>query len=195
MKITRHYKMHTRSLIQMIRQTIGDNPKTGAEVGVFRGENSAALLTVFPDLTLVMVDTWREWEPGSSYETGHKAMGRLSQIEWEEIRQDALRRVLGRKAHVFNRTSEEAAKVVQLDPFYSQTNAIPFDFVFLDANHTQESVADDIGLWLPLVRSGGLLCGHDYGGAYRGVAKAVNAALGRENILTRAGRIWGYVKK
>jgi hypothetical protein len=178
-------KMHTRNLIRLIKETVGGNPKNGAEIGVFRGENSEGLLKTFPDLEMVLVDTWREWEEGSSYQTDHKAMGRLTQKEWEEIRQEALKRVAGKKAVIFNRTSE-AASVAFLEGY--------FDFVFLDANHTYQSVTDDIKYWLPKVRSGGLLCGHDYGGPYHDVAKAVNAALGFGSILTRGGRIWGYVK-
>ncbi len=35
------------------------------------------------------------------------------------------------------------------------------DLVFLDANHSYQSVAEDIRLWLPKVRPGGVFCGHD----------------------------------
>jgi hypothetical protein len=37
-----------------------------------------------------------------------------------------------------------------------------FDFVYLDGMHTYKEVVEDIQAWLPLVRSGGFLCGHDY---------------------------------
>jgi len=38
-----------------------------------------------------------------------------------------------------------------------------FDIVFLDADHSYEAVYGGIKRWLPLVRKGGLLTGHDYG--------------------------------
>jgi len=36
------------------------------------------------------------------------------------------------------------------------------DFVFIDANHTYESVKQDIEAWFPKVRKGGVISGHDY---------------------------------
>jgi hypothetical protein len=37
-----------------------------------------------------------------------------------------------------------------------------FDFVFIDADHAYASVRQDIIDWLPKVKPGGWLCGHDY---------------------------------
>lgn len=52
------------------------------------------------------------------------------------------------------------------------------DFVFLDAAHDYESVCADIRAWLPKVRPGGWLCGHDYQDPpWPGVVRAVNELL------------------
>ena len=37
-----------------------------------------------------------------------------------------------------------------------------FDFVYIDANHTEKHVSADIAVWWPKIRLGGILCGHDY---------------------------------
>lgn len=46
-----------------------------------------------------------------------------------------------------------------------------FDLVFIDAAHDYESVYADILAWRPLVRPGGILCGHDIN--WDGVQQAV----------------------
>jgi len=51
------------------------------------------------------------------------------------------------------------------------------DLVFIDANHKYRHVKEDIMAWLPKARDGGMLCGHDYCPAEKGVYQAVNELL------------------
>lgn len=53
------------------------------------------------------------------------------------------------------------------------------DFVFIDADHTYEGVKQDIIAWLPKLKNGGILAGHDYG--WSSVSQAVNDVLGVYN--------------
>jgi predicted O-methyltransferase YrrM len=49
------------------------------------------------------------------------------------------------------------------------------DFVFIDADHAYEAVKADIGAWLPKVRAGGFITGHDYDRVkFPGVIRAVD---------------------
>ena len=41
-------------------------------------------------------------------------------------------------------------------------NNASVDFVFIDADHTYSSVKKDIQSWLPKVKKGGIISGHDY---------------------------------
>jgi predicted O-methyltransferase YrrM len=71
-------------------------------------------------------------------------------------------------------SSDRAAAVIPDD----------LDMVFVDAAHDEKSVKEDILRWLPKVRDGGILCGHDYGNSkWVGVKKAVDYCLGSANIL------------
>lgn len=61
------------------------------------------------------------------------------------------------------------------------------DTVLIDANHSYESTLQDIEAWLPRVRTGGLLIGHDFGAtAFPGVRRAVEEVFGPEGYQTRA---------
>ncbi len=51
---------------------------------------------------------------------------------------------------------------------------------FIDAGHTKDEVAQDIKAWLPKVKKGGILCGHDYlPNTWMGVVEAVDEAFGK----------------
>jgi hypothetical protein len=63
--------------------------------------------------------------------------------------------------------------------------------VTIDADHTEASVAADITAWLPRVRVGGVLAGHDYAD-YVGVAAAVKRLLPKHNHWEN---MWSYEKQ
>jgi hypothetical protein len=66
-----------------------------------------------------------------------------------------------------------------------------FDLVFIDANHSYDSVKEDIFLWKPLVKSGGLLVGHDYESTDgEGVKQAVHELFGDDVELDKEYYIW-----
>ncbi len=57
-----------------------------------------------------------------------------------------------------------------------------FDWVYIDANHTYEAARDDLHSWLPKVKTGGFIAGHDYFDHwYFGVKRAVNEFLAEYN--------------
>jgi hypothetical protein len=66
------------------------------------------------------------------------------------------------------------------------------DAVFIDADHSYEAVKRDIAAWLPKLRSGGLIFGHDYEpNEFGGVVRAVDEAFaGRHKMLGRT--VWAY---
>lgn len=171
------------TLISLIKETIG-NPITGAEVGVYKGQTSKALLEAFPDLYLALVDPWKEWEEGASYRK-HKRTGSHTQEKWDKVYFEAMQNIAGNwKSSVYKMTSEEAAKLFKDESL---------DFCFLDGNHVYENVKQDIELWTPKIRKGGLFVGHDWGGRYRGVKKAVTRAFRKEDLLLPGDRVWGVI--
>lgn len=65
------------------------------------------------------------------------------------------------------------------------------DLPFVDADHSENAVREDIRNWLPKVKPGGAIAGHDYGQPdIPGVQKAVDSLLpGR---IIHPGTVWSF---
>ncbi len=76
----------------------------------------------------------------------------------------------------------------------------PVDFAYIDGNHEYPFVKNDIALWWPHIRKGGILAGHDYfEPVMPGVVKAVDEFCEQENVMgylvdESIGPSW-YVRK
>lgn len=64
-----------------------------------------------------------------------------------------------------------------------------FDLVFIDANHSYDAVRFDILHYAPLLKPGGILCGHDYGKGREGVIRAVDETLAKPQV-PKGGVVW-----
>jgi hypothetical protein len=157
-------------------------PVRGAEIGVFCGEMSAKLLAGRKDLTLVMVDSWAG--DGRDYYDRVDFHSRLTQ----EQQDDSFRRaknavqLFGERAIIIQNKSSVASMF---------TADSSLDFVFIDADHSYEGCKADIDAWLPKLKLGGLLCGHDYGheDAYPdfGVTRAVDEFVALSGLALELG--------
>ena len=65
------------------------------------------------------------------------------------------------------------------------------DIIFIDACHEYDCVISDISCWLPKVKHGGILSGHDY--QWETVKKAVHELLGMKNIVP-VNHCWVHIK-
>lgn len=68
--------------------------------------------------------------------------------------------------------------------------SIVFDSIFIDGCHHLAEVRSDIEGWLPFLRTGGLLSGHDYWPANAGVMSAVQETLADNFQVASNTRIW-----
>ena len=157
--------------------------KKVVELGVERGENAAKLLHFCPSIKeMTLVDLW-EPQPGND--------GPQDWTDWghRHNHKKALQRIAPHKNRVDIRIFKDYTyNVAPQIPDGSQ------DLVFIDADHGYESCKRDVLDWLPKVRVGGILCGHD--ADWPTVRQAVNEVFGYQyNIIQHRGkdRIW-YVE-
>jgi predicted O-methyltransferase YrrM len=68
-----------------------------------------------------------------------------------------------------------------------------FDLVYLDGDHSFAAVCEDIRTWMPKVRPGGWLTGHDYCELTEGVRRAVDQCLPRPMVF--ADTSWAVRKE
>jgi Methyltransferase domain len=145
-----------------------------AEIGSWMGRSTRAFAdNIAPDGIVYAVDTWK-----GSPECG--TMDKLP-VDWiyDQFRLN-LRDLDGRIRAMKAPSVEAAAAYPAPEP--------RFDLVFIDADHSYESVKADILAWRPLVRHGGILSGHDYSTAWPGVIQAVTELV--PGAKRGAGSIW-----
>lgn len=158
--------------------------RLGVELGVLEGRTFLHLLKSCPDLTVIGVDIW---EPRPEMEALREQGGRsYSQYDMNAL----YGRLMKEKAEYGSRG------VLLRMPTTAAAQWFPeriFDFCFLDGDHTYEGVKADIEAWLPKVKKGGWLMGHDWQPkTFPGVIKAVRECLGEPHGLHR-DRVWSWI--
>ena len=122
----------------------------GVEIGVQRATFSSVLLGSWGGARLHCVDPWRSFED-PAYVDKANADAEKQQAIYETARGRLA--AFGDRAAIHRATSAEAA------PNFADES---LDFVYIDAQHHYEAVCEDLALWFPKLRAGGLFAGHDY---------------------------------
>lgn len=181
---------HAKRVIDLIERI---DAKRVAEVGVYRGETSAAILRNCPNVHLLMVDQWTSVTAGDYLQTGDQR-ARDTQAGHDRAREIAYaltdswsaRRSIAPIASLQAASLEAACRSIGTGQ--------QLDLVFIDAAHDYHSVVDDIAAWAPLVRPGGILCGHDFGHRrFGGVQQAVREFVeprGLDLTVDKHSTVW-----
>jgi len=117
----------------------------GAEIGVWKGKWSARLCLDNPALVMLCVDPWTAY--GGYHDT------RNQQSVLDAAYAEARERLARFRCTLIRKASAAAAAEVADGSL---------DFVYIDANHGEAFVREDLTAWAPKVRSGGIVAGHDY---------------------------------
>jgi len=157
-----------------------------AEVGVDNGKTSKRLLSMHKGLILFMIDRWAKPPAGDSYITSGASIPSKGQGYFKRTYNNCIE---------IEATFKPRAKIIR-----GESTVIVHDFpdkyfdcVFIDADHSFDGCYKDIINWLPKVKSGGFISGHDYDHPDQGeVKRAVAAALPGKKIEVGENRTWFY---
>lgn len=130
----------TRPSTEIMKELFNRKLIRGAEIGVERGRNSENILKELNIEKLYLIDVWTYYE--GIY------------IVWSLQNYNQVRRKFrnDKRVEIIKDFSENAVNNIE-------DNSL--DFVYIDANHKYEYVYQDIHLWFPKVKKGGLIGGHD----------------------------------
>lgn len=130
----------------------------GAEIGVWKGDFSARMLTHVRPRELNLIDPWAYLDEPTYKNAQYGGGAARSQADMDDIHRD----VAGRFAteisrgivHIQRLTSHEAAGLFP---------DAHFDWIYIDANHLYEYVLADLRMYYPKVKPDGFVAGDDYG--------------------------------
>lgn len=165
-------------------------PEGGAfcEIGCWRGQSLAFLLTRLQQLRKTVSVYAVDHFAGSLEESRLAAIAAVEDIESQ------CRANLDAVGYPYTLRAEKSVAAAAAFPDRS------FDCVYIDGSHDFDSVVADLRAWLPKIKSGGLLAGHDLNQVP--VADALATVIGLDGVRAhprppelggvRWGLAWSY---
>lgn len=157
------------------------------EVGVWKGRSAACMgveiINSGKQIKFDCVDTWEGAAEHRDPNSPFFNRGLLEDVNW-----------LYNLFLEYTKPVAEVLNPIRIDSISAsklyEDNSL--DFVFIDAAHDYENVSADIKHWLPKVKPGAILAGHDF--HHPPILQAINELLGESNY-TVTENCWVFVKK
>lgn len=154
--------------MQPFLDAIDLNNAVMAEIGVYIGESTEQFMASGKFQRLYAIDSFIDYD--DYYKRIDWAVVRNTMKEAEEMFDLLIQK------YPITKIKKVSVDAVNLFPDHF------FDLVYIDANHNYEYVRQDIELWLPKVKLGGYITGHDYQNI-PDVKRAVDEILGDVQIF------------
>lgn len=172
---------------------------TFVEVGCKAGQTTGHILKTIPDSRVIAIDPWRANPAPKNGDATREDYEKwdFAKIEaefWENVGEHKDRCTMVRKtsAEAANELNEGFATLS--DMLAGRQVRAALDLVFIDALHDYESVREDIRLWWPHVRIGGMLAGHDFNHKWPGVERAVADSFNLLHVGVASDSVWFVLK-
>ena len=174
---------HSEVLIHLLKPR---KHEVGCEVGVHTGDTTIELLTKLPGIKIYhTVDPWESYEKYDG--TKYRKPGNKKFKTWSLALEHFTKRTnkYKKKIKVHRMTSVEAVKSFDDESL---------DWIFIDANHEYPYIKENLQLWVTKIKIGGFVSGHDYGGKWRGIKKAVDEFVPKNKLHIAQFYVWWYNK-
>jgi len=131
-----------RPMFEAAKKLFGDKPVVGVEVGTSAGKNACEVLDEWKEITkLYCIDYYPTY---SDFKSIDAQQTMLYHAITNFIKQPKIYLIIEPSTIACNKFESESV-----------------DFVYIDANHSYSFVKEDISAWLPKVKKGGVIGGHD----------------------------------
>jgi predicted O-methyltransferase YrrM len=149
-----------------------ENYSVFVELGVWKGHSISFLADALRNKNkkIYAVDIFEDWDKNKDVQEEVK---HISEIYNTVLKKTNTRHLITDIKSI----SWEAANLFE-------DNSV--DFVFIDADHSYESVKKDIKNWLPKIKKNGIIAGHDFHA--ESVSSAVNELIA--DVQTAKGSVW-----
>jgi|694.fasta_scaffold112025_3 ubiquinone/menaquinone biosynthesis C-methylase UbiE len=167
----------------LYKKMVGNNNNGShfVEVGVWKGRSASfmavEIINSNKNIKFDCVDTWEGSVEHQNYDI-------ISEKKLFDVFSENIEPV----SHIINPIRMKSLEAVNL---YDDES---LDFVFIDASHEYEDVKNDILAWLPKVKEGGFIGGHDYSSSWDGVVRAVDEIFNNSELVIDE-YCWLYEKK
>ena len=173
-KISGHFN-YENIYRHIIAFTPSNSEEKYVEIGAWKGKSvcyaAVAIINSEKNITIDSVDTWKG-SPGEPILMDDKSITEGTLYDEFITNIEPVKHIVTS----VRMSSVEAAKLYEDKSLF---------FVFIDGSHLYEAVKEDILAWLPKVKSGGFIGGHDIDQTeeFNGVRKAVDELIGEKNII------------
>ena len=149
----------------------GEELWKGLEIGAYMGESTQIFLSsgLFRG-GFTVIDSWTLGQHGEQTDDRF----------WVDIKNQFEHNV-----RIFEDESWWSGENLKVIRGWSQNSHVEIkddslDFIYIDGDHSYEAVKRDLELYLPKLKKGGLMCGHDYDkDAWLGCCEAIDEVIGK----------------
>jgi hypothetical protein len=154
------------------KEPSGEQLWKGLEIGAYMGESTHMFLSsgLFRG-GFTVIDPWE------GPIKGLQSKGDIEQFSWDNIKRDFENNV-----EMFYDRNWCDVSVIRgwSQNAHTLIDDESLDFIYIDGDHTYMGVKEDIQNYLPKLKKGGLMAGHDYEvGTWSGVVDAVDHTIGK----------------